>query len=257
MPRKQSRSSKGDAHRDGYKEVPYRIQEFYAKHPEGALVSEMVRYEVDEVVEETYTSKGQKKSRFILKGYVVMKGLAYRTPDDPHPGVGYSGMVMPGATPYTKGSEIENAETSAWGRAIAALGIAVKEGIATSQEIASKMGYDDEADEEQPKRTRTRKPKAVKEESKEDESEADGEDGEKDREVVLTALKSRVREANELGSNIVNRHSIRKHVAKSEECGEYETLAELYEHGSYDELVQTGIYVAGKIAEATEAQKAA
>jgi hypothetical protein len=47
-------------------------------------------------------------------------------------------MYLPGQTPYTKGSEIENVETSAWGRAIGALGILIDRSIATVNEIEDK-----------------------------------------------------------------------------------------------------------------------
>jgi hypothetical protein len=52
---------------------------------------------------------------------VLCKARFYRTPDDTRPGVGHASEPFPGKTPYTKGSEIMNAETSAWGRAIAAV----------------------------------------------------------------------------------------------------------------------------------------
>lgn len=140
---------------------------------------------------------------------------------------------------------IANAETSAIGRALGSLGFGLIPGSGlTTSEVMSSL--DDEEDEEQPKKSKS-KSKAKKERSEErsDQEEAD-------RKRVLSALRERVREANALGSNIVNRHSIRNHVAKTEECGEYETLAELYEHGSYDELMATGMYVAMKMKEATE-----
>jgi hypothetical protein len=69
---------------------------------------------------------------------VVVKAYAYRTPDDPRPGIGHSSLTIPGATPYTRGSELENAETSAWGRALAALGFEVKKAIASADEVRSK-----------------------------------------------------------------------------------------------------------------------
>lgn len=47
-------------------------------------------------------------------------------------------MSIPGATNFTRGSEIENCETSAWGRAIAALGFEVKRGVASKQEVENK-----------------------------------------------------------------------------------------------------------------------
>ncbi len=102
---------------NGYIEVNERIGAFKAAHPEGSLQAEI--YHLDDKL-------------------VVMKAYAYRTPDDPRPGVGWSSMQIPGSTNFTRGAEIENCETSAWGRAIAALGFEVKRGIASKQEIENK-----------------------------------------------------------------------------------------------------------------------
>ena len=55
---------------------------------------------------------------------------------------GYSWLEIPGTTPYTKGSEVENAETSAWGRAIGSLGILIDASIASQNEIDAKAGAD-------------------------------------------------------------------------------------------------------------------
>ena len=71
---------------------------------------------------------------------VMVQALAYRNPDDLQPGIGWSWMALPGTTSYTKGSELENTETSAWGRAIASLGILVDRSIASAQEVANKTG---------------------------------------------------------------------------------------------------------------------
>ena len=101
----------------GYIEVKDRIISFYEKYPDGSLQSEIVEFG---------------------ENVVVMKGFAYRTPDDYRPGVGHSQMPMPGKTSFTRDSEIENAETSAWGRAIAALGFEVKRSVASADEIRFK-----------------------------------------------------------------------------------------------------------------------
>lgn len=100
-----------------YVQVNERIIAFYAKFPDGSLQSEVV----------TLTDK-----------LVVIKGYAYRSPSDPRPGIGHSSMMIPGTTPYTEDSEVENAETSAWGRALAALGFEVKRSVASRQEIENK-----------------------------------------------------------------------------------------------------------------------
>jgi hypothetical protein len=91
-----------------------------------------------EIVEMVITGRGKVGNAEVLIGHILMKGLAYRSPDDLFPGTGFSYMVMPGGTPFTRGSEVENCETSAWGRAIAALGIEVRRGIASADEVRNK-----------------------------------------------------------------------------------------------------------------------
>jgi hypothetical protein len=71
---------------------------------------------------------------------VTMRAFAYRTPDDPRPGIGHAWEVIPGRTPFTRGSELMVCETSAWGRALAALGIATRAGIATREEVEAAQG---------------------------------------------------------------------------------------------------------------------
>ena len=67
--------------------------------------------------------------------YIVYAAAAYRTPDDPNPAIGIAYEQFPGRTPYTRTSELMNAETSAWGRALAAMGIGVGGKIATRDEV--------------------------------------------------------------------------------------------------------------------------
>jgi hypothetical protein len=47
---------------------------------------------------------------------------------------------FPGPTPYTKDSELMNAETAAWGRAIVAVGLAANKTIASRQEVEARVG---------------------------------------------------------------------------------------------------------------------
>ena len=103
---------------DGYVTVPERIALFYKRYPEGSLqMDPPVFTEVEG------------------KSYVIGRAYAYRTPDDARPSVGTAWEVIPGTTPYTRGSEIMNLETSAWGRCIGALGIGIDKSIATLDEI--------------------------------------------------------------------------------------------------------------------------
>jgi hypothetical protein len=107
-----------------YVDVKERIRLFYEKYPDGRLVTTEVRA----------TAEPDGVPR------VWVEAAAYRTPDDPLPGRGWSWLILPGSTPYTKGSELENTETSSWGRAIGALGIGISASIASQDEIDAKAG---------------------------------------------------------------------------------------------------------------------
>ena len=114
--------SKGGFALGDYVEVKDRIRLFYEAYPSGAIVTEAAWVSMDDDIYRVW-----------------VKALAYRAPDDPHPGVGHSWMALPGTTPYTRGSELENTETSAWGRAIAATGLALDKGIASGDEVRNKQ----------------------------------------------------------------------------------------------------------------------
>ena len=114
--------SKYDDRLKDYVDVKERIRLFYEAHPDGRLVT------TDVLPPPSPTTSRGSGSR----------PLAYRTADDPLPSTGWSWLGLPGSTPYTKGSEIENAETSAWGRAIGSLGIGIANSIASADEVRSK-----------------------------------------------------------------------------------------------------------------------
>lgn len=105
---------------DDYVDVAERLSLFYERHPQGSLqgVGEFVR-EGDKIV-----------------GYLY-RAAAYRTPDDECPGIGTAFEPVPGKTPYTRDSEVMNAETSAWGRAIVACGFPTKK-IASADEVRAR-----------------------------------------------------------------------------------------------------------------------
>lgn len=106
-----------------YVDVAERIRIFREKHPTGSLQSEVTIY--------------QNKDGFIIG--VLCKASAYRNTDDQFPGNGHSYLGVPGKTPYTKDSEVENAETSAWGRAIVAALAADTKKVASSNEVLAKQ----------------------------------------------------------------------------------------------------------------------
>lgn len=107
---------------DGYVEVKDRIARFHETYPEGSLQSS---WRTTELAGETL---------------IVAEARAYRHPNDARPGQGHASEPVPGKTPYTKDSELMNAETSAWGRALAALGFEVSKSIASREEVAAREG---------------------------------------------------------------------------------------------------------------------
>ena len=114
---------------EGYVEVNERIIEFYERFPDGSLQSACQPFMVETGV----------------KAFVVYVARAYRSPDDKIPGEGWAWEPVPGLTNFTRNSELMNGETSAWGRALAALGIKVKEGIASANEVRARQDHGETA----------------------------------------------------------------------------------------------------------------
>lgn len=109
---------------DDYVDVAERIRLFKEKYPDGSL--QPLNHE--EPFQLRQTPEGL---------FVVYVAAAYRTPDDQRPGIGVAWEPFPGRTPYTRNSELMNAETSAWGRAIVALGADTKR-IASKEEVRNR-----------------------------------------------------------------------------------------------------------------------
>lgn len=112
---------------DNYNDVASRMREFFEKYPTGCLQQRDVKvYEFGDLTFIAYTA------------------AALRHPEDPEPGEGTAWERVPGLTNYTRNSELQNAETSAWGRAIVAVGAAdTKKGIATAEDVQSRAAEDD------------------------------------------------------------------------------------------------------------------
>jgi len=113
-----------DALKD-YVEVKDRIQQFYKQYPNGSL-----QFEFNGTME--------------VAGATIIWGraYAYRDQEDLKPGIGTAWEVVPGKSPFTRGSELMVLETSSWGRAIAALGIAVNKSVASRQEVETAQERD-------------------------------------------------------------------------------------------------------------------
>lgn len=109
-----------------YIDVATRIAEFEQKHPDGRLrpVNPDEPYKIEALGGEFF---------------IVYTAAAYRTADDPLPGIGVAWERFPGKTPYTKDSELQNAETSAWGRAIVAALASKSRHVASAEDVRNRQ----------------------------------------------------------------------------------------------------------------------
>lgn len=110
-----------------YVDVRARIEMFREKYPNGSLqpADPLNPFKIVQVGD---------------KIFVAYTACAYRTADDTRPGIGTAWEPVPGRTPYTKDSELMNAETSAWGRAIVAvLAVDRNQPIASADEVRNRQ----------------------------------------------------------------------------------------------------------------------
>jgi hypothetical protein len=110
-----------------YVDVAERLRLFREKHPGGSMQPADLAEPFRMVEVGTQT-------------FVVYVAAAYRDADDARPGIGIAWEEVPGKTNFTRGSELMNAETSAWGRAIVAALAADTKRIASADEIQSRSG---------------------------------------------------------------------------------------------------------------------
>jgi len=126
---------------DDYIDVAKRIAEFRTKHPEGSLqpLNPAQPFDIREL------AGADKNGKEVRGTFIIYTAAAYRSPDDKRPGVGCAYEVFPGRTPYTAGSELQNAETAAWGRAIvAALAADTRAGVSSQQEVRNRQAERDQ-----------------------------------------------------------------------------------------------------------------
>lgn len=122
---------------EGYIDVASRIVDFRTKHPSGSLQPADLSspYRVETIGDQTY---------------IVVVAAAYRSQEDVRPGIGMAYEQFPGKTQFTRGSELQNAETSAWGRAIvAALAADTHKGIASQEEVRNRQAERDEPESQE------------------------------------------------------------------------------------------------------------
>ena len=111
---------------EGYVDVAQRIRQLRAKHPEAVL----------------RPADPAQPFRIVDIGgrdFIVYTAACYRSPDDQMPAIACAAEPVLGRTNFTKDSEVMNAETSAWGRAIMAALAVDEPHIASANEVMNRQ----------------------------------------------------------------------------------------------------------------------
>ncbi|MBV9929135.1 MAG: hypothetical protein JOZ96_29255 [Acidobacteria bacterium] len=101
---------------DEYITVSERIEKFYAKFPQGRIITTVMEHS-----QET--------------GFILMRAEVYREPDDALPAATGHAYELRSAGHVQAGSYVEVCETSSVGRALALLGFEVRRGVASREEV--------------------------------------------------------------------------------------------------------------------------
>jgi len=111
-----------------YVPVAERLAKLRADHPDAVL--QTIGYEFRDVAGQTI---------------LIVCAACWTSENDQRPGIAFASEPFPGKTPYTRDSEIMNAETSAWGRAIVAkLAADTTRSVASRDEVAASAARSDE-----------------------------------------------------------------------------------------------------------------
>lgn len=108
-----------------YVDVPTRIRQLREKHPDAVL----------------RPANPAEPFRIMTIGnreFIVYTAACYRTPDDPMPAIAVAAEPVIGSSAFTRNSEVMNAETSAWGRAIMAALAVDEPHIASREEVENR-----------------------------------------------------------------------------------------------------------------------
>jgi hypothetical protein len=126
MQKKPAQTGANDRLKD-YIQVNDRIAAFWKKYPNGRLHSEIVKWE---------------------DGILIMRALAWRDINDQFPAAVGHAYEKEGSSYINNSSILENAETSVYGRVLAALGFEISKSMASREEVANAMKQQEEAAQE-------------------------------------------------------------------------------------------------------------
>jgi hypothetical protein len=108
-----------------YVDVPTRIKQLREKHPDAVL----------------RPANPAEPFRIMTIGnreFIVYTAACYRSPEDPMPAIAVAAEPVIGSSAFTRNSEVMNAETSAWGRAIMAALAVDEPHIASREEVENR-----------------------------------------------------------------------------------------------------------------------
>jgi pyruvate/2-oxoglutarate dehydrogenase complex dihydrolipoamide acyltransferase (E2) component len=101
---------------DEYITVSERIEKFYAKFPQGRILTTIVEHNAE-------------------TGFILTRAEVYRDPEDTLPAATGHAYELRSAGHVQAGSYVEVCETSSVGRALALLGFEVRRGVASREEV--------------------------------------------------------------------------------------------------------------------------
>jgi pyruvate/2-oxoglutarate dehydrogenase complex dihydrolipoamide acyltransferase (E2) component len=101
---------------DEYITVSERIEKFYAKFPQGRIITTIIEHSAE-------------------TGFILIRAEVYREPDDALPSATGHAYELKSAGHVQAGSYVEVCETSSVGRALALLGFEVRRGVASREEV--------------------------------------------------------------------------------------------------------------------------
>jgi pyruvate/2-oxoglutarate dehydrogenase complex dihydrolipoamide acyltransferase (E2) component len=101
---------------DEYITVHERIEKFYAKFPQGRIITTIIEHSAE-------------------TGFILIRAEIYREPDDALPAATGHAYELKSAGHVQAGSYVEVCETSSVGRALALLGFEVRRGVASREEV--------------------------------------------------------------------------------------------------------------------------
>lgn len=110
----------------GYVDVAERIRQLKAVYPNAVLrpANPLEPFKVMEI--------GGRE-------FIVYTAVCYKSPDDPMPAIAVAAEPAVGKTQFTRDSEVMNAETSAWGRAIMAALACDTTKVASANEVRNRV----------------------------------------------------------------------------------------------------------------------